>query len=330
MFVAASASLPRAGGEAQARMADAARDFLAGLDPIARSRAQFEFDSAKRLDWHFVPRERAGVSLAELTVLDRARLRRLLESALSAAGVARFDGVLVLESLLREIESRPGAPAEWRDPGRFHVAIYGQPDVMPWGWRLEGHHWSSHFTSVSPGVVCVTPQFVGANPARVHEGEHANFELLAQSDSAARAFVLTLPEDLRARAKLPGATPQDVLWSPGHDDDPAAAGLAVRDLDADARKRLGVLAADTFDDLTAEWARAERARFLERSDDSLRFSWAGDPTEGKAWYWRLQTDRAVVEFSNPAGNAGHAHRLWRDLERDFGGEPLAEHLRREH
>lgn len=311
-------------------MADAARHFLAGLDSAARSRAQFEFESGTRLDWHFVPRERAGLALAELTVEDRARLRRLLESALSAAGVARFDGVLVLESLLREIESRPGAPAEWRDPGRFHVAFYGKPDVQPWAWRLEGHHWSSHFTSVAPGVVCVTPQFVGANPARVTGGEHSDLELLAQSDRAARAFVLTLPPKLRERAKLPGATPQDVLWTPGRADEPAAQGLAVREFDAEARKRLSVLAADTFDDLTAEWAAAERARFLERSADSLRFSWAGDPIEGKAWYWRLQTDRAVIEFSNPAGNAGHAHRLWRDLERDFGGEPLAEHLRREH
>src|SRR5687768_14675529 len=136
-----------------AAMAGAARGFLDGLDEAQRARASFAFDSPAREDWHFVPRARPGLAVGDLDQEDRARLEALLDSGFSAQGKVKWHGVLRLEAILRELESKPNAPATWRDPALYHVAIFGVPGGDPWGWRLEGHHWSVHFTSVDAEVL---------------------------------------------------------------------------------------------------------------------------------------------------------------------------------
>jgi len=309
-------------GTASEAMAQAARAFLGGLGDAQRARASFDYDSPVRQDWHFIPRERKGLTLGEMDKAGCERLDTLLASGLSQAGRARFAGVVRLEGILRELESRPDKPALHRDPGDYSVAIFGKPGVEPWAWRLEGHHWSVHFTSIAEGEWTVTPNLVGANPARVLEGLHAGFELLGDQDHAARALAASLPEALRERAALDGPSPRDVLWMPGIDEREAEPrGISLADLGAEQRKLLQQVVASCFDDLSEELAARERDRLADSSPQSLRFAFSGDPAEGKAWYWRLQSGDFAIEFSNPDGNSNHVHRSWRDLSRDFGGPP---------
>ena len=48
-------------------MARAAQTFLDSLTPEQRAKAIFAFDDVERMDWHFIPRDRRGVSLKEMT-----------------------------------------------------------------------------------------------------------------------------------------------------------------------------------------------------------------------------------------------------------------------
>jgi hypothetical protein len=187
VFAAGAARVEFARDEAAAAMTRAAREFLAGLDETQRARAALAFEDPARKDWHFVPRARAGVELGALDAEDRARLDALLDTGLSLQGRAKFEGVLELEALLFAQESRPGAPAAHRDPAKYTAAIFGKPGEEPWGWRVEGHHWSASFTSADPSTIAVTPNFVGANPARVKQGPRAGNELLAWEEARARA-----------------------------------------------------------------------------------------------------------------------------------------------
>ena len=59
-----------AGAPPAAAGAAAARAFLDGLDEAQRQRALLPFDHAARRDWHFFPKERAGLPLL---VVQRAR-----------------------------------------------------------------------------------------------------------------------------------------------------------------------------------------------------------------------------------------------------------------
>jgi hypothetical protein len=319
--------------EAAAAMAQAARAFLEGLDGTERGRAALSFEDPARLDWHFVPREHVGLSLGEMEPEDRARFDRLLATGLSESGRGKFEGVLELEALLFEQESKPGQPATGRDPAHYHLAVFGEPGSGPWGWRLEGHHWSVSFTVGTPddpSRIAVTPNFLGANPAKTQKGTRPGFELLGPEEARARTFLAALTPEERARARLPGATPADVILAPGRArlDEPPA-GIRAKELSAEQSVLLLALVDGYFADLSPELADRERTRLSAHSTDNLWFAWSGEEGAPAPRYWRVQGDTFAVEFVYPAGTVNHAHRLWRDFERDLGGTGLREHLERE-
>ena len=57
-----------------AKMLDAARSFLGSLTAEQRESGSWELDAEQRFDWHFVPRERYGVRLKDMTVEQRELL----------------------------------------------------------------------------------------------------------------------------------------------------------------------------------------------------------------------------------------------------------------
>ena len=63
-------------------MAKAADAFLAALDPAKRAQANLPFNSAERLDWHFVPKDRQGVPLKQMSADERRAALALLRSGL--------------------------------------------------------------------------------------------------------------------------------------------------------------------------------------------------------------------------------------------------------
>ena len=84
-----------------------------------------------------------------------------------------------------------------------------------------------------------------------------------------------------------------------------------------------------FADLSPELGDRERTRLSAHSTDNLWFGWSGEEGAPAPRFWRVQGDTFAVEFVYPAGTVFHAHRLWRDFERDLGGTGLREHLERE-
>jgi hypothetical protein len=48
-------------------MAQSAKTFLAALTPEQQAKAKFSFQDDERLNWHFIPRERKGLPLKEMT-----------------------------------------------------------------------------------------------------------------------------------------------------------------------------------------------------------------------------------------------------------------------
>ena len=142
-------------------MAKAADAFLAALDPAKRAQAAFPFNSAERLDWHFVPKDRQGVPLEQMSADERRAALALLRSGLSARGFTKVDTILHLEEVLFALEG-----SAMRDPGLYYFTVFGRPaDQGAWGWRYEGHHVSLNWTVLDGRVVGSSPQFLGANPA---------------------------------------------------------------------------------------------------------------------------------------------------------------------
>ena len=92
---------PRAHGVGD-EMAKAANNFLATLSEEQRAKATFDLKNEERMNWHFVPRERKGLSIKEMSGDQRALAHALLSSGLSHRGYFKAATIMSLEQILRD------------------------------------------------------------------------------------------------------------------------------------------------------------------------------------------------------------------------------------
>src|SRR2546427_8543743 len=85
-------------------MSEAANNFLASLTPEQQAKARFELKDDERKNWHFIPKERKGLPIKEMTPAQRNLAHALLASALSQRGYAKAVTIMSLEDILRELE----------------------------------------------------------------------------------------------------------------------------------------------------------------------------------------------------------------------------------
>jgi hypothetical protein len=311
----------------------AARAFLASLSADLRKQAAFPFDSPERTRWYFVPRERSGVSLLTLDDSQSELLGPLLGAALSPEGLLTARGVIKHENILRQIETQAGVGnASRRDPGLYYASVFGTPDAgRPWSWRFEGHHLSINVTQLPGEAPVVAPVFMGANPARVPSGPGAGFRLLAAEEDLGRELVTLLPESRRKIALISDTAYPDIVTG----NDPKVRplpleGLAAADMNAAEQQRLRRLIDLYVNRQTPASARDTLARMDHAGFGKVRFAWAGSIETGQKHYYRVHGPTLLIEYDNTQNDANHIHTVFRDLERDFGGDALRQHLATAH
>lgn len=310
-------------------MAEACERFLATLSEDDRRRATFPFADDERFVWHYTPIERRGVPLGDL---DEASLRAtdaLLRAPLSEDGADTARAIIDHEETLGRLEEEAGATFFTRDPGLYFVSVFGDPTDDPWGWRLDGHHLSLHFTVVDGELTRPTPSFFGANPARVPSGPEAGLRILAPLEDLGRELYRSLGDGRREAALVDAEAPADILTTNRPVvDPPEPEGLAGADMVADELGRFEGLVRAYADRLREDlWEAA-----LDRIGDvrGLHFAWAGSDRPGKPHYYRIAGDDLLIEYDNTQDGANHIHTVWRDASGDFGRDLLAEHHRTHH
>src|ERR1700730_12409327 len=170
-------------------MRDAARKFLATLDPAQKSKAMLPFNSEERFHWFYTPVSRKGVPLKELNPSQQQAALALLHAGLSEKGYTKAETIRKLEDVLSELEQGRGPT---RDPDLDFFAFFGAPaadGTWAWGWRYEGHHCSQNWTIVNGKSIGSSPQFFGANPAEVREGPMKGTQVLSAEEDLGRALV---------------------------------------------------------------------------------------------------------------------------------------------
>lgn len=331
---ARSPAPPGPPGDPAATMAASAGALLAAVGTgDARGRLALPFDSDARQDWSYVPRSRAGLSLGEMTDPQRRALWALIDTGLSKIGRDKVEGILTIEPILGEIEGNRN-----RDPGRYHVALFGNPagqpatgasaaGVAPWGWRFEGHHLSLHFTVA--GEVATTPAFLGANPARVPRGAHQGLRVLGREEDQGRAFLLSLSAEQRRRATISPEAPADIITRTSRRVTlRQLEGLPAAEMTDEQRAALVRLIEVYAHNFQPALARAHLERIRGAGVERLHFAWAGGDRPGQSHYYRIQGPTHLIEYDNRGGD--HVHTVFRDLAHDFGESHLARHLRKDH
>ena len=107
-------------------------------------------------------------------------------------------------------------------------------------------------------------------------------------------------------------------------------GIARSAMDAGQRDLLGTLLRQYLDRMPAEIADAEFARLQALPAGDLTFAWAGSAERHQPHYYRIQGPGILIEYDNTQRNVNHVHTVWRDPQRDFGRDILAEHYAHAH
>ncbi len=309
-------------------MASAANQFLASLTSEQRAQAALGFQSDEREKWHFIPTEmfsRDGLTIRAMTDAQRAHAHDLLSAGLSQRGYLTATTIMDLETVLRALEQ--GGRFD-RSPELYFFSIFGTPSPEgAWGWRVEGHHLSLHFTIVDGEGVASSPSFFGANPAQVRTGPKAGLRALREREDAARALVMALDASQQAAAVILDEAPDDILTEAELAVDPLSpVGVKAAALNSNQRDLLmGVI--NTYTSMmAADIAAARIASIHDAGLDEIGFAWAGPMERGEQHYYRIQGPTFLIEYDNTQGDGNHIHSVWRDFTGDFGRDLLREHL----
>jgi hypothetical protein len=308
----------------EARMRKAALALLATLSPDQRSKAVFAFNSDERLSWHYVPIERKGLALGELTEPQRERAFDLIRCGLSARGFEKTEIIRRLETVLIEIEKGTGPR---RDPERYFITIFGQPAARgAWGWRYEGHHISLNWTVADGKVIASSPQFLGANPAEVRFGAMKGTRALPKEEDLARSLLGSLSPAQRGEAILSGPAPADIITSSRRK---AAiledAGISYGHLTPEQQGTLLSLIREHAGTQAETEARRRLDGIRKEGLSRIKFAWMGGVQPGQGHYYRIQGPTFLIEFDNTQNEANHIHSVWRDFHGDFGADLLEMH-----
>jgi hypothetical protein len=324
---------------AASNMAQAATALVESLTPEQRQKIALPLDSSDRTRFHFVPvnmHPRLGLPFKEMTEAQRQKAHDLLRSGLSQRGYTTTMTIINdLEAILRDTERAAriakggdGSGGNLRDPEAYFFTIFGTPGPKSaWGWRVEGHHVSLHFTVANGNAVVAAPSFWGANPAEVRDGPHKGLRALDKEQDVGRAMVQALDQNQRKTAIFSETAPNDIITMTAVEVEPLSPpGLAASDMNAKQRELLmqliDVYASQMTPDVAAERLAAIRKAGIEK----ITFAWAGSIEPNERHYYRVQGPTFLIEFDNTQNNANHIHSVWRDFANDFGRDLLRDHL----
>ena len=313
------------------RMAEAASNFVAGLDTGGKQKAVLDLaDTTERENWHYVPRDRAGLPLKEMDGKQRELAHALVATGVSAEGYQKLSTIMSLEPILAELEGEERRFP--RDPELYYVSVFGEPCIhAPWGWRFEGHHISLNYTLVEGRMLGPTPLFFGSNPGEVRHGERTGLRALEEEEELGRQLLHSLDGEQKAVAIVDAEAPGDILTTniPYVRGEVQPDGLGSSDMSASQRDILHALVETYIKRLPETVARAEWAR-LAPDINAARFAWAGAEERGGPHYYRVMGSSFLAEYDNTQNDANHIHAVWRDLSNDFGEDILRRHYREGH
>lgn len=307
-------------------MVERAQAFLASLSPEEAKKARFAFDDPIRKDWHWIPKERKGLTLGQMNEEQKKAALALLKTALSKSGMEKARIIMGLEAVLKVQEKDDSGR---RDPEKYHWCIFGEPSSHGrWGWSVEGHHISVNVTVDDGKLVAATPLFLGACPRKMNaeiEGQPApDYEALRDEEGSAIALINSLDEAQLKKAfqgtEIPNnlvAGPPSTLW------DKAPIGIAASELTADQVKTLRALLAAYCARPAPEIGDALLAEIEKADIRKVHLAWYGSKAANEPHHYRVQGPTFLIDFDNtqadPLDNpANHIHSLWRSRTRDFG------------
>ena len=331
VFLVLLCSLVMADGHvAVDEMAAAAKKLLGSLNDEQKAKTTFAFKADERMNWHFIPKTRQGLTIGQMNAEQRKLAHALLRSALSEQGYNKTTNIMSLEAILRDLEGPNSRMV--RDPELYYFSIFGEPSAEgTWGWRVEGHHLSVNTTIVNGRAVAATPSFFGSNPANVRKGPRQGLRVLAGEEDLGRELVKALNTQQRKEALIAEEAPKDIITGAERKVKPLEqVGVVHEALDQKQRLILLALVKEYVFRYRPEVADDDLKEIEKAGWEKVRFAWAGGIEPGQPHYYRVQGPTFLLEYDNTQNDANHVHAVWRSFDGDFGEDLLRQHYDKDH
>ncbi|GHB61929.1 DUF3500 domain-containing protein [Persicitalea jodogahamensis] len=320
------------------KMTNAVNSFLKTLDATQKAEVMHPLTDTIRYDWHFIPRERLGFNLKRMSEPQRKAAMNMVEVVMSDNGYAKIKDIIDLENVLRVLESRPPNDTR-RDPENYAFLVFGDPAAKaPWGWRMEGHHISIHYTSVN-GHISFTPSFLGSNPGHVLiEVPQKGKRVLGEEEDMGYELLNSLNAEQKRQVVLAEKSPYEIFSVNQRQvtgiERGNFEGIAMKDMTS-AQKELFKKLISIYLDRYHVTLKNQQMKQLEKAGmDNLYFAWMGDTKlemgKDKGHYYRIHGPTILIEFDNTQNDANHIHTVVRDLTDDFSEDLLKEHYAKSH
>lgn len=315
-------------------MAAAANAFLTSLNVEQRGVTNVAYEDLVRFDWNYTPRSRKGITFREMRETQQKLAMGLVKTVLSADGYLKTEQIIELENVLRVLEKRPPNDT-YRDPENYALLIFGDPQTPVWGWRIEGHHLSLHFSSVE-GKIAFLPGFMGSNPAKVPVG--MPFEgrrvLKPEMDIAFELLNSFTPEQNK-EVILAQKAPHDIFTTNTRKALlETRQGLPMAKMTREQKNLFRKLIGIYLDRYHVTLKNQQWAQLEAKGLGEIRFAWMGDTRmefgTGLGHYYRIHGPSILIEMDNTQNQGNHIHSVVRDLENDFGEDLLRLHYETKH
>ena len=313
---------------------DAAEAFLASLSAQQRARAIFPVDTDAWRRWSNIHPYlmRHGVSLDEMSPLQRDRALALLRESLSVNGFGTARDVMKLNDFIGDITGRPDEYGEWL----YWISVMGTPSAdEPWGWQIDGHHLIVN-CFVLRDQVAMTPMFMGSEPVAAELGKYAGTRVFDAEEQNGLAFLRTMTPEQRATTVLAQQLPGEVFTAAFRDNlEMKYQGIRYDELSSAQQTLLLELAQLYIGRIRPGHAQVKLEEVRQHLADTW-FAWMGGVEADSVFYYRVHSPVVLIEFDHqkpialgdrngPPGRE-HIHALIRTPNgNDYGKDLLRQH-----
>ncbi len=206
----------------------------------------------------------------------------------------------------------------------------------PWGWQLDGHHLNINYFVLGDQVV-MTPTFMGSEPVRATEGEHAGIRVFEPEESKGLATIRALTAEQRDKAVLAKEIPTDVFTSAFRDNfEMRYEGISFAELMSGQQEILLDLIREYTSDIRNGHAEVKMEQVRQHLENT-HFAWMGGFDNNSVFYYRIHSPVILIEFDHQRGQAlgnkepsrNHIHTVVRTPNgNDYGKDLLRQHYQR--
>ena len=321
-------------------ISDAASALLSSMSATQRIEMQYAVDDSEWRNWSNVdlgifPRQ--GISLEEMSALQKTAAWTLLEVSLSERGVKQSLSIMRTDQALMELNNDSVRYGE----EKYYFTIMGEPsETEPWGWQLDGHHLILNFFVLDTQVV-MTPAFWGGEPVLTRSGKYPGNIVLQEEQNKGLAFIQSLTPSQQGQAILNSIKPPENYQRAAANQDNLVIdyeGIIARDLDSLQKLELLNLIRTYIGNLRESHANITMDEIGKHIDNTY-FAWVGSVDDDAVFYYRIHSPVILIEFDHqsPIGSTSinepgvttrdHIHTVVRTPNgNDYGKDLLAQHL----